>query len=207
MNMNMRMIRMNNFSRKLYNFPRRVFGVAQNITDYTSKENPRVFFTIAKDGKNLGNMTFELYQNHNPKTAENFKQLCSGDNKQALTYKNNIFHRIITGFMAQGGDITKGNGTGGMSIYGRNFKDENMTLRHYKRGQLSMANSGPDTNGSQFFITFAPCPWLDAYHCVFGELVEGENVLKEIEAIGTREGKPRGEIKVVDCGVVKAASH
>jgi peptidylprolyl isomerase len=105
--------------------------------------------------------------------------------------------------MAQGGDITKGNGTGGMSIYGRNFKDENLTLKHYKKGLLSMANSGPDTNGSQFFITFVPTPWLDAYHVVFGELVDGEAVLKQIESVGSREGKTRGEIKITDCGQVK----
>jgi peptidylprolyl isomerase len=109
--------------------------------------------------------------------------------------------------MAQGGDITKGNGTGGMSIYGRTFKDENLTLKHYKRGLLSMANAGPDSNGSQFFITFVPCPWLDGYHGVFGELVEGEGVLKEIESVATRDGKPRGEIKITDCGIVKAATH
>jgi len=109
--------------------------------------------------------------------------------------------------MIQTGD-PKGDGTGGQSIWGEEFEDEFSTnLKHDIPGLLSMANAGPNTNGSQFFITFVPCPWLDGYHCVFGELVEGENVLKEIEAIGTREGKPRGEIKVVDCGVVKAASH
>ena len=109
--------------------------------------------------------------------------------------------------MAQGGDITKGNGTGGMSIYGRNFKDENMTLKHYKKGLLSMANSGPDTNGSQFFLTFVPTPWLDGYHCVFGELVEGEKLLSQIEAAGSREGKPHGEIKIIDCGLVQQPTH
>jgi cyclophilin family peptidyl-prolyl cis-trans isomerase len=148
-----------------------------------------------------------LYNNHCPKTAENFKQLCTGDNKSKLGFKNNVFHRIIQGFMAQGGDITKGNGTGGLSIYGRHFKDENLKLKHFKRGLLSMANSGPDTNGSQFFITFVACPWLDGYHCVFGEMVEGENVLKEIEAVGSREGTPRGEIKIVDCGLVSQSTQ
>jgi cyclophilin family peptidyl-prolyl cis-trans isomerase len=105
--------------------------------------------------------------------------------------------------MAQGGDITKGDGTGGMSIYGRNFKDENLKLQHYKRGLLSMANAGPDTNGSQFFLTFVECPWLNGYHCVFGELIEGDKILAQIEEIGTREGKPKAEIKIVDCGEVK----
>jgi peptidylprolyl isomerase len=106
--------------------------------------------------------------------------------------------------MAQGGDITKGNGTGGMSIYGRSFKDENLTLKHFKKGLLSMANAGPDTNGSQFFITFVPCPWLDGYHNVFGELVDGENVLSEIEKCGSQTGKTNGEIKIVDCGLVQS---
>ena len=105
--------------------------------------------------------------------------------------------------MAQGGDITQGNGTGGMSIYGRKFPDENLSLKHYKRGLLSMANSGPDTNGSQFFITFVECPWLDGYHCVFGELVEGQEVLNQIDQVGTRDGQPKAEIKVVECGEVK----
>lgn len=105
--------------------------------------------------------------------------------------------------MAQGGDITKGNGTGGMSIYGRNFKDENLKVKHYKRGQLSMANSGPDTNGSQFFITFDATNWLDGYHCVFGELIEGEEVLKQIEESGSDSGKPKNTIKITECGIVK----
>ena len=105
--------------------------------------------------------------------------------------------------MAQGGDITHGNGTGGMSIYGRNFRDENLKLRHHKRGLLSMANAGPDTNGSQFFITFLPTPWLDGYHVVFGELVEGDNVLAQIETVGTRDGRPKAQIKVEDCGLVQ----
>lgn len=105
--------------------------------------------------------------------------------------------------MAQGGDITAGNGTGGESIYGRTFRDENLKLQHFKRGVLSMANAGPDTNGSQFFITFQETPWLNGYHCVFGEIVEGEEVLNKIELVGTRNGNPRGEIKIVDCGEIK----
>ena len=105
--------------------------------------------------------------------------------------------------MAQGGDITRGNGTGGESIYGRTFKDENLKVQHFKRGLLSMANSGPDTNGSQFFITFQPTSWLNGYHCVFGEMVEGENVLAKIEELGTRNGTPKAEIKILDCGEIK----
>ncbi len=105
--------------------------------------------------------------------------------------------------MAQGGDITHGTGVGGESIYGRTFRDENLKLQHFKRGVLSMANSGPDTNGSQFFITFQETPWLNGYHCVFGELVEGEEVLNKIELAGTRNGNPKGEFKIVDCGEIK----
>lgn len=105
--------------------------------------------------------------------------------------------------MAQGGDITKQNGTGGKSIYGRTFPDENLKLKHSKRGILAMANAGPDSNGSQFFITFAATPWLDGYHCVFGEMIEGEDVLKKIEEVGNREGKTKKVIKIEDCGLVK----
>lgn len=105
--------------------------------------------------------------------------------------------------MAQGGDITAGNGTGGMSIYGRNFNDENLKLQHYKRGLLSMANAGPNTNGSQFFITFVETSWLNGNHCVFGEMIDGEDVLKKIEQVGTRSGTPTGTIKIDDCGEIK----
>jgi len=105
--------------------------------------------------------------------------------------------------MAQGGDITHKNGTGGESIYGVKFRDENLKLQHFKRGVLSMANAGPDTNGSQFFITFQATPWLNGYHCVFGELVEGDDVLTKIEQTGTRQGTPKGEIKIDDCGEIK----
>jgi cyclophilin family peptidyl-prolyl cis-trans isomerase len=129
--------------------------------------------------------------------------LCTGENTKKLTYKNNKFHRVINQFMAQGGDITKSNGTGGESIYGKNFRDENLKMEHTKRGLLSMANSGPDTNSSQFFITFAATPWLNGYHCVFGELIEGEEILAEMEAAGSRDGTPKSEIKIIDCGEIK----
>ncbi len=105
--------------------------------------------------------------------------------------------------MAQGGDITRGNGTGGVSIYGIKFPDENLKLQHYKRGLLSMANAGPNTNGSQFFITFTETAWLNGAHCVFGEMIDGEDVLKQIEQAGSRSGQPGAEIKVLECGQVK----
>ena len=172
----------------------------KNFSKYSSQENPKVFFEISKDGKNLGKMVFELFENHNPKTSKNFLYLCKGYNN--LHYKKNHFHRIINGFMAQGGDITRGNGTGGMSIYGPNFPDENMKVKHIQRGMLSMANAGKNTNSSQFFITFAPCEWLDGNHCVFGEMTEGEDILKQIEASGTRSGQPTSKIVIEDCGEV-----
>jgi cyclophilin family peptidyl-prolyl cis-trans isomerase len=165
---------------------------------YSNPKNPKSFFAISINDKPVGKLVFELYKDKNPKTAENFLALCKGDQK--LTYKDSIFHRVINQFMAQGGDITNHNGTGGMSIYGRNFPDENMSVKHTQRGMLSMANSGPNTNGSQFFITFAPCPWLNGKHTVFGELVEGDAVLHQIEQLGTDRGTPRGKIVVTDCG-------
>ena len=167
---------------------------------YSDATNPKVFLSVSKDGKNIGKMVFELYKNHNPKTTANFLSICKGDNK--LTYKNSPFHRVIPGFMAQGGDITNGNGTGGMSIYGRNFPDENMSIKHLQAGMLSMANSGKNTNGSQFFITFIPCPWLDGNHTVFGEIVEGQALLQEIEKEGSQSGKTKSMLKIDDCGEV-----
>jgi cyclophilin family peptidyl-prolyl cis-trans isomerase len=149
--------------------------------NYSDPTNPKVFFEITKDGSEFGRIEFELYANHNPKTAENFRSLCCGDNQQGYTYKGSHFHRVIPGFMAQGGDFTAGNGTGGLSIYGPKFKDENMTLKHHKPGMLSMANAGPNTNGSQFFMTFIETDWLDGAHCVFGEVTEGMDLLKEME--------------------------
>ncbi len=165
---------------------------------YSDKTNPKVFFSINIDGKSVGQIHFELFKNLNPKTAANFLSLCKGDKN--LTYKKNRFHRVIDGFMAQGGDITNGNGTGGMSIYGRNFPDENMSVKHLRRGMLSMANAGPNTNGSQFFITFIKCEWLDGKHTVFGEMIKGEDVLKQIEKCGSQNGSTKSTITIEDCG-------
>eukprot|EP00330_Aristerostoma_sp_ATCC50986_P009580 CAMPEP_0114585888 /NCGR_PEP_ID=MMETSP0125-20121206/9289_1 /TAXON_ID=485358 ORGANISM="Aristerostoma sp., Strain ATCC 50986" /NCGR_SAMPLE_ID=MMETSP0125 /ASSEMBLY_ACC=CAM_ASM_000245 /LENGTH=167 /DNA_ID=CAMNT_0001781131 /DNA_START=36 /DNA_END=539 /DNA_ORIENTATION=+ len=159
-----------------------------------------VFFDIQIDGKDAGRLTFELYDDIVPKTAENFRALCTGEKGGNLHFKNSFFHRVIPEFMAQGGDFTKGNGTGGVSIYGQKFADENFNVKHSGFGDLSMANAGPNTNGSQFFITFIKCSWLDNKHVVFGKLTDGEKLLQEIETCGSQSGKPKRQVKIADCG-------
>ncbi len=171
--------------------------------------NPRVFFDITIGGKAAGRLVFELYADTVPKTAENFRALCTGEKgmgKQGkpLHYKGSRFHRIIQQFMCQGGDFTRGNGTGGESIYGEKFADENFTHKHTAAGLLSMANAGPSTNGSQFFITTAATPWLDGKHVVFGKLVEGAKFLTAMEAVGSRSGTTTADVLIADCGEVKA---
>ena len=161
---------------------------------------PKVFFDVSIGGSPAGRITFELYSDVVPKTAENFRSICAGDNPAKLSYKNSPFHRIIPDFMIQGGDITKGNGTGGKSIYGEKFKDENFSVKHTKAGMLSMANAGPNSNGSQFFITTVPCPWLDGAHVVFGEVTEGLDLVKKMEALGSKSGTPKSAVKISDCG-------
>ncbi|MFN9660048.1 MAG: peptidylprolyl isomerase [Cyanobacteriota bacterium] len=169
--------------------------------------NPHVFFDISVDGTPAGRLIFELFADVVPKTAENFRALCTGEkglghSGKPLSYKGSAFHRIIPDFMCQGGDFTAGNGTGGESIYGKKFEDENFQLQHTKAGLLSMANAGPNTTGSQFFITTAVTPWLDGKHVVFGQLREGTEVLQAIEARGSRSGKPSATVVIEDCGVV-----
>jgi len=138
----------------------------------------RVFFDISVDGVAEGRITFGLFGSVVPKTAANFATLCDGsagvgNSGKPLHFKGSSFHRVIPGFMAQGGDFTMGDGRGGESIYGEKFADENFTIKHTKPYLLSMANAGPNTNGSQFFITFVPTAWLDGRHTVFGEVLEG----------------------------------
>ncbi|XP_019188637.1 PREDICTED: peptidyl-prolyl cis-trans isomerase CYP63 isoform X2 [Ipomoea nil] len=170
------------------------------------KKNPLVFFDVSFDGGPVQRIVMELFADVVPRTAENFRALCTGEKGigdstgKPLHYKGCIFHRIIKGFMAQGGDFSKGNGTGGESIYGGKFADENFKLDHSEPGLLSMANSGPNTNGSQFFITFKRQPHLDGKHVVFGKVVKGMDILKKMEQVGTADGKTSELVKIVDCG-------
>merc|ERR1711924_420772 len=137
-----------------------------------------------------------------PKTSENFRALCTGEKGKSLHFLNSIFHRVIPGFMAQGGDFTAGNGTGGKSIYGSRFEDENFLHRHTGRGILSMANAGPGTNGSQFFLCFVATPHLDGRHVVYGKVSSGMEVLDKLEQVGSGSGQTRAICKIVDCGEI-----
>lgn len=168
---------------------------------------PNCYFDIQIGSQNAGRITFRLYDDVVPKTAANFRALCVGNRKNSrgrkLAYQGSSFHRVIKQFMLQGGDFTRGNGTGGESIYGETFADENFQRKHTKPGLLSMANAGPATNGSQFFITTVPCSWLDGKHVVFGEVVDGMNVVTTIENLRCdKNDKPRSNVVIAQCGTL-----
>jgi cyclophilin family peptidyl-prolyl cis-trans isomerase len=165
--------------------------------------NPSVYFDITIGGAPAGRITFELFADVVPKTAANFLALCTGS--EGFGYAGSGFHRIISDFMCQGGDFTNHNGTGGKSIYGNKFADENFQLKHTEPGLLSMANAGPNTNGSQFFITTVITSWLDGKHVVFGKVTDGLDVVRAMEAVGSSSGKTSAEVKIASCGEVAAA--
>ncbi|CAF0875009.1 unnamed protein product, partial [Rotaria sordida] len=160
--------------------------------------NPVVFFDIEIDGDARGRLVMELFRHVLPRTAQNFLALCL--NEHGFGYRLSYFHRIIPGFMAQGGDFEKSNGTGGYSIYGEKFDDEGFPYLHDRVGLLSMANSGPNTNGSQFFLTFVPCPHLDRKHVVFGQVLQGFHILKDLELSGSDSGDVSREVKISNSG-------
>jgi len=167
-----------------------------------------VYFDLAIGGQSIGRVEIGLFGGSVPKTVENFKKLAEGYQAggELLTYKGSKFHRVIRDFMIQGGDFTRGDGTGGKSIYGDRFADENFKLKHYGAGWLSMANAGKDTNGSQFFLTVKKTTWLDGKHVVFGKVVKGMSVVRQVEATPTDErDKPKADVVIVDCGTLPVA--
>merc|ERR1739848_452904 len=180
----------------------------KNSTLEESMPNPTVFFDIEIGGQAAGRITFELFADVVPKTAENFRALCTGEkgtgkSGKPLHYKGSKFHRVIPNFMLQGCDVTHGSGVGGESIYGEKFADENFQVKHTTPGLLSMANAGPGTNGSQFFITTVKTPWLDGRHVVFGKVLEGMDIVTRVEAVGSSSGATSKTVIIEDSGELK----
>lgn len=191
-----------------------ITSCSKTATPYTGNPDEevittKVFFDISIDGKHAGRFIFGLFGKTVPRTVENFRALATGEKINAvgkrIGYKGSRFHRIIKDFMIQGGDFTRGDGRGGESIYGAKFEDENFKIRHTRRGLLSMANAGPNTNGSQFFVTSVATPWLNNRHVVFGTLLPGhaenEKLLKMIEDLPKNQNDdPKAKVIISKCG-------